>query len=374
MFKFEVIKKSKECSARLGIMKTSHGLLETPAFIPVATKATIKSLTPEQVKKIGYQAILANTYHLYLQPGPKILLQEGQLNKFMNWKGVTFTDSGGFQVFSLTDNVKINDDKVIFKSIIDQSKHEFTPERSIQIQRDIGADIIFTFDECVRFDADEKYIKKSLLKTHSWAERCWKEYAKNKNHQTLFGIVQGGNFEQLREESAKFISSLPFKGYGIGSIFGEPKQRSKNIVEHTLKFLPYNKPKHILGIGSVDDFFNYVELGIDTFDCVLPTRLARSGIYYILPESGGNLSNKFRTKITLAENKNCSEPLDKKCQCYVCKNYSRAYLHHLFRANEILGHTLLTYHNLHFYYQLLKKIRTAIKNDTFMRLKKKWLN
>lgn len=395
----------KNHQARTGIIKTAHGEIRTPAFIPVGTKATIKSLTMQQFKHIGFDSLLCNTYHLYLQPGSDIVQKLGGLHKFMGFDQSIWTDSGGFQVFSLNEDkkadetgkvnkgCKISDEGVEFTSHIDDSKHFLTPERSIQIQHQLGADIIFTFDQCVHFDDNYEKTKEAMVRTHRWTERCLEEFKRlqleqesnKKNNepnpnpkanpiakQALFGIIQGGRFKDLREESAKFISSLDFPGFGIGGIFGDPTKEIHDIVKHTMQFLPEEKPKHMLGIGSVEDIFDYVEVGADTFDCVLPTRLARMGYFFIIPESGGNVQNKFRSKITNQDKDNLL-PLDKNCQCYTCQNFSRAYIRHLLKANEILFHTLMTYHNLYFFHELMKKIRNSIQEGRFKELKDKWL-
>ncbi len=376
MFAFTITKESEDSQARVGIIATPHGTIRTPAFIPVATKATVKSLTPAQLNEIGFDTILSNTYHLYLRPGHQLIEKMGGLHQFMNWSKPIFTDSGGFQVFSLKgDLCKIDDHQATFKSHIDQSTHVFTPEISMQIQHSIGADIIFAFDQCLEIRADYETTKKSLARTHAWELRSLSEFQKlNKdNQQALYGIVQGGRFKDLREESAKFIASLPFEGIGIGSIFGDPKEESVELVHHTLQHLPKEKPKHLLGIGSVDDIFYYVPLGIDTFDCVLPTRLARVGYIFISPESGGSTNNKFRFRITNSQYREDKLPLDPACNCYVCKNFTRAYIHHLERAQELLFYTLTTYHNLAFFYNLMDKIRENIQKGTFLDLQKQWL-
>ncbi len=374
MFSFTI--HHQDGQARTGVISTPHGQIRTPAFIPVATQATVKALTPAQLNEIGFGAVLGNTYHLYLRPGPDIVQKMDGLQKFMGWNKPTFTDSGGFQVFSLNGKLcQVDEEGVNFRSYVDQSSHRFTPEKSMQIQHKLGADIIFAFDECLDINTDYETTKKSLARTHAWAVRSLKEHTKlNKNKkQALFGIVQGGRFTDLREESAKFISSLNFPGYGIGSIFGDPKEESLKLVKHTLKFLPYNKPKHLLGIGAVEDLFIYVGLGLDTFDCVLPTRLARVGYIYVLPKSGGRLKNKFRYRITNEKYKEDKKPLDPQCKCYVCKNFSRAYIRHLFKAEELLFYTLTSYHNLAFFYNLMEEIGTAINQNKFKQLKKQWL-
>ncbi|PIN76438.1 tRNA guanosine(34) transglycosylase Tgt [Candidatus Woesearchaeota archaeon CG10_big_fil_rev_8_21_14_0_10_36_11] len=375
MFSFIITRQETNCNARTGIIQTPHGTLRTPAFIPVATQATIKSISSEQMNEIGFDAVLCNTYHLYLRPGADTVEKLGGLHTFMNWNKPIFTDSGGFQVFSLNDT-KVDDDKVTFKSHIDSSKHIFTPEKSMQIQRKLGADMIFAFDQCLDINADYETTKQSLARTHAWELRSLKEFQKLNadKKQALYGIVQGGRFPELREESAKFIASLPFDGVSIGSIFGDPKEESKTLVKHAMQFLPNNKPLHMLGIGSVDDLFTYVELGADTFDCVLPTRLARMGYIFIRPESGGNTTNKFRLKITNASYKEDSSSLDSNCTCSVCQNYSKAYIYHLFKAKELLFYSLMTFHNLHFFARLMEEIRQSTEEDRFLEMKKKWIN
>ncbi len=376
MFSFTITKESTNSQARLGLISTPHGTIRTPAFIPVATKATVKSLTPAQLNEIGFDAILSNTYHLFLRPSPDLIEKMGGLHKFMNWPKPTFTDSGGFQVFSLKGEMcKIDDHQVTFRSHIDQSTHIFTPEISMQVQRKIGADMIFAFDQCLDIKADYETTQKSLARTHAWELRSLEEFQKinQDNRQALYGIVQGGRFKDLREESAKFIASLPFDGIGIGSIFGDPKEESVALVKHAMHYLPKDKPKHLLGIGSVDDIFYYVPLGIDTFDCVLPTRLARVGYIFIRPESGGNVNNKFRFRITNAQYREDNQPLDPSCHCYVCKNFTRAYIHHLERSEELLFYTLTTYHNLAFFYRLMEEIRESIKHDTWEEMSHFWV-
>jgi len=373
---FRIIKKHSKSKARLGLITTSHGVIHTPAFFPVATKATVKTLTPEDIKKIGFEAILSNTYHLYLQPGHKIIKKLGGLHKFMNWQGPVATDSGGFQVFSLgfglehkvgkimkwgqspkngdcphkTKLAKVDNNGVNFTSHIDGSLHRFTPESSIKIQEDLGADIIFAFDECTSPLADYDYTKKSMERTHQWAKRCLR--VKNNNHQLLFGIVQGGLFKDLRQESARFIGSLPFDGFGIGGSFG--KKEMKQALNWIIPYLPENKPRHLLGIGYLNDVKEAIKLGIDLFDCVYPTRLARHGVF---------LTNQGELNIIKSGYKTDKKPIMKNCSCYVCQNYTRAYLHHLFKAKEILGHRLATFHNLWFMFQYMDKIRKNIKDN-----------
>lgn len=386
--KFSIEKEVKKGRARAGKIETSHGAIETPAFIVVGTKATVKAVSPEQVLDIGTQAVLANTYHLYLEPGEKIIKKAGGLNKFMNWEGPTFTDSGGFQAFSLgsgfdkkvskiknkTDKegsensphnsfVKIDEDGVMFKSIIDGSSHKFTPEKSIQIQHDIGADIIFAFDECTSPHAPYEYQRQAMERTHRWAERSLDYHKKhNKLEQSLFGIVQGGRYEDLRKESASIIGAMDFDGFGIGGSFD--KEDIAGVVGFVNDILPKEKPRHLLGIGEPLDLFLGIENGIDTFDCVAPTRMARNGSLY---------TRKGRINILNAKYKDDFNKIDERCDCYTCKNYTRAYIAHLFRAKEILGATLASMHNLYFIVNLVKEIRTSILEGKFEKLKKEFL-
>ncbi len=373
MFSFTIVHKDKSSRGRTGIIRTKHGKIKTPAFIPVGTKGTVKALTARQFDELGFDSLLCNTYHLYLQPGAETICKLGGLHKFMGYRKTIWTDSGGFQVFSLNDEAKVTDKGVTFRSHIDNSKHFIGPEESMQIQFKLGADIIFAFDECIHFADDYGKTREAMEKTHAWTKRCVAEHKRLKSKQALFGIVQGGRFRELREESANFISSLGFPGYGIGGIFGDPTKEIHEVVKHTMQFLPNDKPKHMLGIGSVEDLFDYVEYGADTFDCVLPTRLGRVGYIFIGIDSGGNAENKFRYRITQKKFSNDKEPLDKNCSCYVCRNFSRAYLHHLYKAKELLFYTLATYHNLWFFSRLMEDIRKAIAEDKFLRMKKKWV-
>jgi tRNA-guanine transglycosylase len=374
---FKILKKHSKSAARLGLIKTSHGQIHTPAFLPVATQATVKSLTPEEIKKIGFEAILSNTYHLYLQPGHKIVKKLGGLHQFMNWSGPIVTDSGGFQVFSLgfalehkvskvlkEENqeisnklptqraklVKIDEEGVTFTSHLDGSLHRFTPESSIRIQEDLGADIIFAFDECTSPLAGYDYAKQAMERTHRWAERCLK--VKKKKEQALFGIVQGGPFRDLREISAQFIGSLPFDGFGIGGSFG--KGEMKKTLDWVMPYLPSDRPRHLLGIGYLDDIKEAVKRGIDLFDCVYPTRLARHGTFLTSQGELNILKSSYRTD---------KNPIMKNCSCYTCQNFNRAYLHHLFKAKEILGPRLATFHNLWFISQFVKRFREDIRKD-----------
>lgn len=364
---FQILHQTKK--SRLALLKTLHGTIHTPNFIPVATQATVKSLSSLQLAELHLDALLCNTYHLYLRPGEKTIKKLGGLHEFMHWKKPLFTDSGGFQVFSLKD-CQVDEDKVCFKSHIDSSLHHFTPEKSIRIQEDLGADIIFTFDECLPFESSYSQTKRAMERTHHWALRCLSSF-KNRKKQSLFGIIQGGKFKSLRKQSARFISSLDFPGYGLGSFF-HVKKEGLQALRWALEELPEDKPRHLLGIGSIDDIFNSVELGIDTFDCVLPTRLARVGYIFIHPPAG-SLKNKFRYRITNSAFKEDKKPLDKNCGCPVCQNYSRAYLRHLFKAGELSAYSLATCHNLYFFNRLMQDIRDSIKENQFPELKKRWL-
>lgn len=385
MLNFKIVKKSNNSKARIGKLTTTHGEIDTPNFIVVGTQATVKTLDPDDLKKLNVQIVLGNTYHLYLRPGADIIEKAGGLNKFMNWQGPIITDSGGFQVFSLgfglehgvgkianifpaeeeyqeakelfkTEGqkpklVKINEDGVIFTSHLDGSKHAFTPKKSIQIQEKLGADIILAFDECTSPLSSYEYTKKSLERTHKWAEECLK--IKLKKHQSLFGIVQGGDYKDLRKKSAKFINSLPFQGFAIGGSLGKSKHDMLSVLDWTIPLLNENKPRHLLGIGKIEDIYESVKRGVDLFDCVIPTREARNGR---LLTANGNIN------ILNAEFKEDFKTIDENCQCYTCKNFTRAYLNHLFKAREMLGYRLATIHNIHFMIELMKKIRNEIAN------------
>lgn len=360
MFKYELIKKSNECNARLGKIYTDHGEIETPIFMPVGTRATVKTMTPDELKDIGSQIILGNTYHLYLRPGMDIIKKAGGLHKFMNWDLPILTDSGGFQVFSLSNNRKIYEDGVEFRSHIDGSKQFISPEISIDIQNTLGSDIMMSFDECAPYPADYDYIKNSMERTTRWAKRC-KDHHKNTDKQALFGIVQGGMYKDLRERSARDLVDLDFPGYSIGGLsVGEPLELMNEMLDHTIQFLPEDKPRYNMGIGSPNYIFESVERGIDMMDCVLPTRIARNGTVF---------TSDGRLVIKNARYKEDFSPLDHNCDCYTCKNYTRAYIRHLFNVDEILGLRLATIHNLYFLIELMEKIRESIKNDNFKSLK-----
>lgn len=359
MFEFELIQECPQTKARIGKIKTPHGEIETPVFMPVGTKATVKTMTPEELKSIGSQIILANTYHLYLRPSTDIISKAGGLHKFMNWDGPILTDSGGFQVFSLADSRKITEDGVEFRSHIDGSKHFLSPEKSIEIQNILGSDIIMAFDECAPYPADYDYIEKSMERTTRWAKRC-KDFHQDET-QALFGIVQGGMYKDLRERSAKELVELDFPGYAIGGLsVGEPLSMMNKILDHTVDFLPKDKPRYNMGVGTPDYLFESVIRGIDMADCVLPTRIARNGTAIT---SEGNLVIKN------AKYKEDFSKLDPDCDCYTCSNYSRAYIRHLFSVNEILAYRLVTIHNLYFLHNLMENIKKAIRDGNLLEYK-----
>jgi queuine tRNA-ribosyltransferase len=388
-FGFTIEKKMDgDSMARVGTIHTPHGDIQTPAFIVVGTKATVKSLTMEQVKSLGAQIVLSNTYHLYLAPGDELVKKAGGLGKFMNWDGPTFTDSGGFQVFSLgvaygkgigkvateegakeqenTEDTesdhgqlaKIDDDGVTFKSHRDGSAHRFTPERSIQIQHNIGADIIVAFDECTSPHAPHDKQKASLDRTHAWAKRSLDEHKRLGGEQALYGVVQGGKYQDLREEAARTVGAMDFDGFGIGGSFG--KDDIGTAVRWVNAILPEDKPRHLLGIGEPIDFFYGVEAGVDTFDCVSPTRLGRNGSFY---------TKNGRMIIKNAQFVDDHTPIDADCGCYTCTHHTRAYLAHLFREDEMLGAALGSIHNLYFAVNLVKKIRQSILDGNYEALK-----
>lgn len=355
MVKYELIKTSNNSKARKGRFYTIHGSIETPVFMPVGTCATVKAMTVEEMKTIGTEIILSNTYHLYLRPGHKLIKKAGGLHKFMNWDKAILTDSGGFQVFSLDNLNKINDEGVYFFSHIDGSKHFLTPEKSMKIQMDLGSDIAMAFDECTIYPADRQYTIDALNRTTQWAKRC-KEFHHHK-YQGLFGIIQGGMYSDLRKISAEEIISFGFDGYAIGGLsVGEPRDLMIEILNNTAPYLPENKPRYIMGIGTPDYLIEGVRAGIDMFDCVLPTRLGRNG---------GVMSHNGYFTIRNANYFDDFLPLDSECDCYVCKNYTRSYIRHLIKSNEILGLRLLTWHNLYFLIHLMKNIRRSIDEGCF---------
>jgi len=360
MFRYELIKEEKNTGARLGKIHTDHGVINTPIFMPVGTQATVKSMTSEDLVEMDANIILGNTYHLYLRPGMDVMKKAGGLHQFMNWDRPILTDSGGFQVFSLNALRKISEKGVEFASHLDGSRHFMTPEKSIEIQNTIGADIMMCFDECAPADADYEYTKKSMQMTTRWAKRC-KDAHQNPDTQALFGIVQGGMFDDLRRESAHDLVQMDFPGYAIGGLsVGEDKETMYNMLDVTVPLLPKEKPRYLMGVGSVDALLEGVFRGIDMFDCVLQTRIARNGTA---------MTSQGKVVVRNATYKEDFTPLDPECDCPVCRNYSRAYLRHLIKCNEILGARLLTYHNLYFTLDLMKKVREAIKQDTLIQFK-----
>lgn len=387
MFEFKILSQDPESGARIGSFKTPHGIIETPVFMPVGTKATVKTMKPHELRELGAQIILANTYHLYLRPGHKIIEKLGGLHKFMNWNGPILTDSGGFQVFSLGNHgtkrsimkkksdknsnaqinvnsrtflkeiVKIMEDGVEFRSILDGSKHKFTPKKVMEIEHALGADIIMAFDECPPATASKKYIRESMEKTHRWAVECKKEHQKlskkSGQKQALFPIIQGGTHKDLRIESTKFMTKLNLPGIAVGGLaVGEPRTTTWKIIDDILPYLPKDKPRYMMGIGTPKDIEEAVKRGIDMFDCVLPTRLGRHGSAFT---STGTIHIKNK------ENELSTKPLDAKCDCYTCKNHTRAYLRHLVTENEILGLHLLSLHNIAFLINTVKRIKEDIR-------------
>lgn len=357
---YELLHTDRKTGARRGRITTPHGVIETPVFMPVGTQATVKAMKPESVNDTGAQIILANTYHLFLRPGSEIIREAGGLHKFMNWDKPILTDSGGFQVFSLGHMRKITEEGAMFASHIDGSRHMLSPEKSIEVQTDLGSDIMMAFDECAPPDASRKYIEKSQALTTRWLERCVKAH-KNPDKQALFGIMQGGFYRDLREKSAREIVDMDLQGYAIGGIsVGETKEEYIGVLEYAPKLLPENKPRYVMGIGTPDYIFEAIEHGVDMFDCVEPTRIARHGV---ATTSHGriNIKNaKFERDFT---------PLDPECDCYTCRNYTRAYLRHLYKAGETMSHMLLSEHNLRFLSKLSEDIRKAIEEDRFLEFK-----
>ena len=424
---FKIISKLSKGKARAGVISTPHGDIETPSFIPVGTKATVKALSPRDLKEMGVQIVLANTYHLHLRPGEELIKKFGGLSKFMSWNGPTMTDSGGFQVFSLgaaleigggvkflkedrgpavgfppasarsslkrsnelravgspssdvTPQIRLNkitQEGVTFQSHIDGSKKFLSPEISIEIQEKLGADLIIAFDDLESPKYSYKETKKSLELTNKWELRSLKTHLASQGEtlrgkrQLLYGVTHGGQFKDLRIESAKFVDKH-FKAIALGGAH-KNKKNMHEIVEWTVACVSENKPRHMLGIGEVDDIFELIERGIDTFDCVIPTRIGRTGFFFVSPPVG-NVKNRFRTAIDKPIYRADPKPLDQNCKCYTCQNFTRGYINHLFRSRELLSYNLLSYHNVYFLVNLTKEIRQSIINDNFQSLKKKWL-
>lgn len=436
-FSFKTLHKDKKSNARLGEIVTPHGIIKTPAFVPVGTQATVKSLTPEELEELGVELFFVNAYHAYLRPGTEVIRKFGGLHRFMNWDKPLITDSGGFQVFSLNNKkyvniaisesvvlnrekftkklsraeahraqvfpddykpvgelVNIDDDGVTFTSHWDGSNHRFTPEFSVELQHALGADIMISFDECPPYPTTHLYAKKAMERTHRWTERSLKAHkltyssnndeigvkstphnsshsrSNNNPPQALYGVIQGSVFQDLRKQSADFISSLDVDGIAIGGVaVGESKDEMRQVLDWVVPRLPVNKPRHLLGVGEIDDIFDVIARGVDTFDCVQPTRLARMGHLFTNPTSQISITKNITSDITKKAYAEDTFPLNKDCICYTCRHFSRAYIHHLFRVRELLGYRLATIHNLQFILTLVSNIRESIQKGTFLQFK-----
>jgi queuine tRNA-ribosyltransferase len=363
-FQFNLIKQDADTSARLGEIITPHGIVHTPAFMPVGTQGTVKSMLPEEIKNCGAEIILGNTYHLYLRPGHEIISKLGGLHRFMNWPHPILTDSGGFQVYSLGALRKITPEGVMFRSHIDGSRHLLTPQKAIEIQEALGSDIMMCLDECTPYPATLSQTEESLNLTVKWAKLC--KTAQTNNEQALFGIVQGGSYPDLRKQAAEKITSLGFDGYALGGVsVGEPKEIMYKITDSITPLLPTDKPRYLMGVGTPEDIVFAVSCGIDMFDCVIPTRCARHGLLF---------TNSEKIVIKNARWREDNNPIDETCDCYTCRNYSRAYLRHLYIAGEILAMILNTIHNIRHYMRLMENIRLAINENRFGEFKKDFLN
>jgi queuine tRNA-ribosyltransferase len=363
-FQFNLKIQDTDTSARLGEMITAHGAVQTPAFMPVGTQGTVKSMLPEEIRNCGAEIILSNTYHLYLRPGHETVKKLGGLHKFMNWPGPILTDSGGFQVYSLGALRKITPDGVMFRSHIDGSKHFLTPQKAVEIQEALGADIMMCLDECTPYPATYAQTEKSLNLTLKWAELC--KNAKINSEQALFGIIQGGSYMDLRKQSLEQTIPLNFDGYALGGVsVGEPKEIMYKVTDIITPLMPADKPRYLMGVGTPEDIVHGVSYGIDMFDCVIPTRCARHGLLF---------TNSENVVIKNARWREDNNPIDENCDCYTCKNYSRAYLRHLYIAGEILAMVLNTIHNIYYYMRLMENIRRAISDHCFKEFKKDFLN
>jgi len=362
-FSFKVKVRDSFTRARVGLISTPHGTVKTPVFMPVGTQATVKTMTPDEVWDIGGRVVLANTYHLYLRPGHDLIASAGGLHNFMSWKGSILTDSGGFQVFSLGPLREVTEDGVFFRSHIDGSTHFFSPEKVMEIEEALGADIVMAFDECTPYPCEYEYAKESLSRTTRWAERCRK--AHKRPDQALFGIIQGSVYRDLRVRSAREISALDFSGYGIGGLsVGEPKEIMYEMLDCTVDVLPEDRPRYLMGVGSPDCLVEGVARGIDMFDCVLPTRVARNGTVF---------TSQGKLVVRNAAYARDFRPLDPECNCYACRNFTRAYIRHLIKAGEVLGIRLTTLHNLFFTLNLMKKIRQAIEGRYFQKFREEFV-
>jgi len=352
MISYELLHVDKSTGARRGVIHTERGDIQTPVFMPVGTQATVKAMTPEELKENGAEIILANTYHLYFRPGDELVKEAGGVHKFMNWDRPMLTDSGGFQVFSLSQLRTITEEGVEFKSELDGSKHFFSPEKVMKIEENIGADIMMCFDECCPYPSSYEYTKQSMERTSRWAKRCKESHTSN---QALFGIIQGGFYKDLREQSTKELIDMDFPGYAIGGIsVGEPKDKFLEMLYYTAPLMPKDKPRYLMGVGTPDYLIEAAKAGIDMCDCVLPTRLARNGTA---------LTSHGKVVVRNATYEHDFSPLDDECDCYTCKNYTRAYLRHLVKCKEILGARLLSIHNINFLTNLMKRVRIEIEND-----------
>ena len=360
---YELLHIDKNSGARRGVVHTPHGDIQTPVFMPVGTQATVKAMTPEELKEIEAQIILSNTYHLYLRPGNKLVKEVGGLHEFMRWDRPILTDSGGFQVFSLGPLRNITEEGVEFKSYLDGSKHFLSPENVMEIENDLGADIMMAFDECCPYPSTYEYTKNSMERTTRWAERCKKAHTRQ-GEQGLFGIIQGGFYKDLRKKSAEDLIKLDFPGYAIGGIsVGEPKEEFLDILRYTAPLMPENKPRYLMGVGSPDYLIEAALAGIDMCDCVLPTRIARNGTA---------MTWQGKKVIRNASYARDFTTLDEECDCYACKNYTKAYIHHLIKNKEILGVRLLSIHNLRFLTKLMERVRIEIENDNLLEFKKEF--
>ncbi|MEW5706825.1 MAG: tRNA guanosine(34) transglycosylase Tgt [Actinomycetota bacterium] len=354
MIEFKIIHEDKKTKARAGVLKTPHGVIETPIFMPVGTRATVKAMSPDELKEIGAQIILSNAYHLYLRPGHDIIREAGGIHSFMNWDRAVLTDSGGFQIFSMSEMRKVTDEGVEFRSIVDGSVHFFTPEKVIEIEEAIGADIIMVLDELTGYPVDKKRAEIAVVRTAQWAKRCKKAHQTN---QALFGIVQGSTYKDLRKQSAELTVEIDFPGYAIGGLsVGEPHEEMLEVLNYTVPLLPKDKPRYVMGLGDPTSLIESVAIGVDMFDCVLPTRVARNGLAITSIGKVNIRNSKYAIDFSR---------LDPNHDCYTCKNYTRAYLRHLVKAGEILGARLLTWHNLSYLIETMKEARKAILEDRY---------